>query len=85
MLQTFCSKPNLKRSGYEGESSRGAGGTQIWFWQGCAADDAKPLPVFRGNFGRKWYPFLGIFLPKIQNLRPVFRDFIPNFWKIDEN
>ena len=21
------------------------GGTRIWFWWGCAADDAKPLPV----------------------------------------
>ena len=29
------------------------GGTRIWFWRGCAADDAKPLPVFRGHFGRK--------------------------------
>ena len=30
---------------------RGGGGTQIWFWRGCGADDAKPLPFFRGNFG----------------------------------
>ena len=27
------------------------GGTQIWFGRECAADAAKPLPVFRGHFG----------------------------------
>ena len=72
----------------------GPGGIRIWFWRWCAADDAKPLPVFRGHFGWKWYPFLGIFsrkfkicgpflgiFPKIWNFRPVFRDFIPKFSK----
>ena len=29
----------------------GGGGTQIWFGRECAADAAKPLPVFRGHFG----------------------------------
>ena len=39
------------------------GGIRIWFGRGCAADAAKPLPVFMGHFGRKYYPFLGIFIP----------------------
>ena len=38
------------------------GGTQIWFWQGCAAQGSKPIPIFKGHFGSKRYPFLGNFL-----------------------
>ena len=33
------------------------GGTQIWVGQGCAARALKPLPIFKGDFGRKGYPF----------------------------
>ena len=40
------------------------GGTQIWVGQGCAARASKPLPIFKGDFGRKGYPFLRIFLEK---------------------
>ena len=40
----------------------GAGGTQIWFGRESAARALKPLPMFKGHFGRKRYPFLGIFL-----------------------
>ena len=40
------------------------GGTQIWFGQGCATAASKRLPIFKGHFGRKGYPFLGIFLEK---------------------
>ena len=40
------------------------GGTQIWLGQGCAARASKPLPIFKGDFGRKGYPFLRIFLEK---------------------
>ena len=25
----------------------GGGGTQIWFWRGCAAEAAKPVPIFK--------------------------------------
>ena len=38
------------------------GGTQIWVGQGCAARASKPLPIFKGDFCRKGYPFLRIFL-----------------------
>ena len=38
------------------------GGTQIWFRQGCAAEAAKPLPIFKGHFGGKGYPLLGVFI-----------------------
>ena len=40
------------------------GGTQIWVGQGCAARASKPLPIFKGDFGRNGYPFLRIFLEK---------------------
>ena len=32
------------------------GGTQIWFGRGCAARASKPIPMFRGHFGRKRVP-----------------------------
>ena len=38
------------------------GGTQIWFGQGCAAEAAKPVPIFKGHFGGKGYPLLGVFI-----------------------
>ena len=28
----------------------GGGGTQIWFRRGCAAEAAKPVPIFKGHF-----------------------------------
>ena len=40
--------------------SRG-GGTQILFGRGCAAEASKPVPIFKGHFGGKGYPLLGIF------------------------
>ena len=39
---------------------RGGGGTQIWFRRGCAAEAAKPVPIFKGHFGGKGYPLLGV-------------------------
>ena len=42
----------------------GAGGTQIWVEQGCAARASKPIPIFKGDFGQKGYPVLRIFLQK---------------------
>ena len=40
----------------------GGGGTQIWFRRGCAAEAAKPVPIFKGHFGGKGYPLLGVFM-----------------------
>ena len=40
----------------------GGGGTQIWFRRGCAAEAAKPVPIFKGHFGGKGYPLLGVFI-----------------------
>ena len=37
------------------------GGTQIWFRRGCAAEAAKPVPIFKGHFGGKGYPLLRVF------------------------
>ena len=39
----------------------GGGGTQILFGRGCAAEASKPVPIFKGHFGGKGYPLLGIF------------------------
>ena len=33
----------------------GGGGTQMWFRRGCAAEAAKPVPIFKGHFGGKGY------------------------------
>ena len=40
----------------------GGGSTQIWFRRGCAAEAAKPVPIFKGHFGGKGYPLLGVFI-----------------------
>ena len=45
----------------------GGGGTQIWFRRGCAAEAAKPVPIFKGHFGGKGYPLLGVFIKKKKN------------------
>ena len=42
--------------------ARGGGGTQMLFGRGCAADAAKPVPIFKGHFGGKGYPLLGAFI-----------------------
>ena len=31
------------------------------FGRGCAAEASKPVPIFKGHFGGKGYPLLGIF------------------------
>ena len=38
------------------------GCAQIWFRRGCAAEAAKPVPIFKGHFGGKGYPLLGVFI-----------------------
>ena len=43
------------------QHSGGGGGTQIWFRRGCAAEAAKPVPIFKGHFGGKGYPLLRVF------------------------
>ena len=39
----------------------GGGGTQMLFGRGCAAEASKPVPIFKGHFGGKGYPLLGVF------------------------
>ena len=46
---------------YGNEFKPGGGGTQIWFRRRCAAEAAKPVPIFKGHFGKKGYP-LGVFI-----------------------
>ena len=29
---------------------------------GCAAEAAKPVPIFKGHFGGRGYPLLGVFI-----------------------
>ena len=49
-------------------------GTQIWFGRGCAAQASKPLPIFKGHFGKKGYALLRIF-GLSQKIGPMFKDF----------
>ena len=51
------------------------GGTQIWVGQGCAARASKPVPIFKGDFGRKGYPFLRVFSWKIDSFFKNFTIF----------
>ena len=44
-----------------GDTPGGGGGTQIWFRRRCAAEAAKPVPIFKGHFGGKGYPLLRVF------------------------
>ena len=65
------------------------GGTQIWVGQGCAVQASKPLPIFKGDFGRKGYPSwkIGPFFKNFamaktrkfglsQKRWPMFKDFL---------
>ena len=52
-------------------SGGGGGGTQMLFGRGCAADAAKPVPNFKGHFGRKGYQLLGVWRKRV----PIIRDF----------
>ena len=42
----------------------GGGGGVLRFGSdgGCAAEAAKPVPIFKGHFGGKGYPLLGVFM-----------------------
>ena len=44
-------------------TSRGGGGGVLRFGSdgGCAAEAAKPVPIFKGHFGGKGYPLLRVF------------------------
>ena len=46
------------------EARGGGGGTQMLFGRGCAAEAAKPVPIFKGHFGGKGYPLLGVWREK---------------------
>ena len=41
------------------------------FRRGCAADAAKPVPIFKGHFGGKGYPLLGVLRKRV----PIIRGF----------
>ena len=49
----------------------GGGGTQMLFGRGCAAEAAKPVPIFKGHFGGKGYPLLGVWRKRV----PIIRGF----------
>ena len=49
----------------------GGGGTQMLFGRGCAAEASKPVPIFKGHFGGKGYPLLGVWRKRV----PIIRDF----------
>ena len=39
----------------------GGGYSDLGFRRGCAAEAAKPVPIFKGHFGGKGYPLLRVF------------------------
>ena len=49
----------------------GGGGTQMLFGRGCAAEASKPVLIFKGHFGGKGYPLLGVWRKRV----PIIRDF----------
>ena len=56
VLQIWCSIPG----------GGGGGGTQIWFRRGCAAEAAKPVPIFKPSFWRKRVPIIrGVLFKKM--------------------
>ena len=54
-------KMAFKDSLFASPGPGGGGGTQIWFRRGCAAEAAKPIPIFKGHFGGKGYLLLRVF------------------------
>ena len=56
---------------YRVAQTRGGGGTQMLFGRGCAAEASKPVPIFKGRFGGKGYPLLGVWRKRV----PIIRDF----------
>ena len=60
--RVFFGLPWNPRLGCFSPGGGGGGGTQIWFRRGCAAEAAKPVPIFKSNFGGKGYPLLGVFI-----------------------
>ena len=49
----------------------GGGGGTMLFGRGCAAEAAKPVPIFKGHFGGKGYPLLGVWRKRV----PIIRGF----------
>ena len=56
---------------YVANPGGGGGGTQMLFGRGCAAEASKPVPIFKGHFGGKGYPLLGVWRKRV----PIIRDF----------
>ena len=50
----------------------GGGGTQIWFRRGCAAEAARPVPIFKGHFGGKGYPLLRVWRKRVTIIRGFY-------------
>ena len=66
-------------------NARGGGGTQIWFRRGCAAEAAKPVPIFKGHFGGKGYPLSGVFIQEIYVLVYFSDEMGENIYSIYSN
>ena len=57
----------------------GDGDTQIWF--DVQLKPPKPLSIFKGDFARKGYPFLGIFLKISVHFSQFLGVRMANTWK----
>ena len=65
IIQRICVLTPIISRARGGRSRGGGGGTQIWFRRGCAAEAAKPVPIFKGHFGGKGYPLLRFLVKKM--------------------
>ena len=61
----------MHSGGGRGSKPGGGGGTQMLFGRGCAAEASKLVPIFKGHFGGKGYPLLGVWRKRV----PIIRDF----------
>ena len=67
----FMTESQCQTSPLSSPRGGGGGGTQMLFGRGCAAEASNPVPIFKGHFGGKGYPLLGVWRKSV----PIIRDF----------
>ena len=73
-MRAYCAPPEPATDNTSWIITRGGGGgIQNWFRRGCAAEAAKPVPIFKGHFGGKGYPLLGVWRKRVPIIRVFFK------------
>ena len=61
-------------------SPGGGGVTEIWIGWGCGTSSLRSIPIFKDNFSKNRYPYLGmIFLKKRYPFWAICHEHTPNF------